>query len=259
MSTDKQVPLTWICRFHPTDSWHEVGCPHLDWDKEQLQAAIESQKRNQPEIARKWVEDLQKEIAAHAETREQLTDAERLAIRWRDKYDGAACQVAEIINEWQEKEAACCPEDVGFPEYIAALEKERDALKEQLAQAQSELDRATRIRRDSRIYCHVPPDPIAIEKNREIEPDGERLREELTNWLERNGIVSMMLDTPKHYVDVGITKLPPRIHPVLRLWGSIYTIDDAALRAKQGPPQHALRPAEGSAEDTVPFAGGREL
>lgn len=37
--------ITWICRFHPTDSWHEVGCPHQEWTKEQLQAALESKKR----------------------------------------------------------------------------------------------------------------------------------------------------------------------------------------------------------------------
>lgn len=27
---------TWNCRFHPTDGWHEVGCPHRNWTKKQL-------------------------------------------------------------------------------------------------------------------------------------------------------------------------------------------------------------------------------
>jgi hypothetical protein len=30
----------WNCRFHPTDYWHEVGCPHREWTKEQLQKAL---------------------------------------------------------------------------------------------------------------------------------------------------------------------------------------------------------------------------
>lgn len=30
----------WSCRFHPTDSFHEVGCPHVEWTKEQLLDAL---------------------------------------------------------------------------------------------------------------------------------------------------------------------------------------------------------------------------
>lgn len=26
----------WICRFHPFNWWHEVGCPHMTWTPEQL-------------------------------------------------------------------------------------------------------------------------------------------------------------------------------------------------------------------------------
>lgn len=37
------------------------------------------------------------------------------------------------IRAWEEKEAACCPEDVGFPEYITSL-------KDQLARAYRERD-----------------------------------------------------------------------------------------------------------------------
>lgn len=31
---------TWHCRFHPTESFHEVGCPHIEWTAEQLQKAL---------------------------------------------------------------------------------------------------------------------------------------------------------------------------------------------------------------------------
>jgi hypothetical protein len=30
---------TWCCRFHPTDWWHEVGCPHRDWTDAELRSA----------------------------------------------------------------------------------------------------------------------------------------------------------------------------------------------------------------------------
>jgi len=33
--------LRWSCRFHPTDWFHEIGCPHMEWTKEQLQEALE--------------------------------------------------------------------------------------------------------------------------------------------------------------------------------------------------------------------------
>ena len=41
----QETPITWHCRFHPTDWWHEVGCPHKPWTKEELQSAIETKKR----------------------------------------------------------------------------------------------------------------------------------------------------------------------------------------------------------------------
>jgi hypothetical protein len=33
------------------------------------------------------------------------------------------------LEDWEEREAACCPEDVGFPEYIASLQKEIERLR----------------------------------------------------------------------------------------------------------------------------------
>ncbi len=37
---------TYNCRFHPTDFWHEVGCPHREWSKEELQNALDNAKRS---------------------------------------------------------------------------------------------------------------------------------------------------------------------------------------------------------------------
>lgn len=38
--------ITWNCRFHPTDWWHEVGCPHQEWTKDQLQDALHAAKQS---------------------------------------------------------------------------------------------------------------------------------------------------------------------------------------------------------------------
>jgi hypothetical protein len=37
--------VTWNCRFHPTDWWHEVGCPHQAWTVDQLRDQIATMKR----------------------------------------------------------------------------------------------------------------------------------------------------------------------------------------------------------------------
>ena len=34
------------CRFHPVDWWHETGCPHMKWTKEQLQDALNLSKQS---------------------------------------------------------------------------------------------------------------------------------------------------------------------------------------------------------------------
>lgn len=41
--------LIWHCRFHPTDGFHEIGCPHKDWTKDELQKALETKKRFEEE------------------------------------------------------------------------------------------------------------------------------------------------------------------------------------------------------------------
>lgn len=76
-----------------------------------------------------------------------------------------------------------------------------------------------------RIDSHSLPPEFYTDFRRLTEPEGERLRSELTDWLEKNGIVSIVLDTPEHVVSVDILKLPQRLKPVLTLWGSIYVKD----------------------------------
>lgn len=34
------------CRFHPTDWWHEVGCPHQEWSVQELQEALNRTKQS---------------------------------------------------------------------------------------------------------------------------------------------------------------------------------------------------------------------
>lgn len=39
-----QEKYNWSCRFHPSDWWHEIGCPHLSWNKEELKEAKKRKK-----------------------------------------------------------------------------------------------------------------------------------------------------------------------------------------------------------------------
>lgn len=36
---------TWNCRFHPTNWWHENGCPHKAWGTDDLQTALIAAKK----------------------------------------------------------------------------------------------------------------------------------------------------------------------------------------------------------------------
>lgn len=73
---------------------------------------------------------------------------------------------------------------------------------------------------------HVVPDKDDIERNKSVEPLGEKIRSELIDWINRHGIVTMMLDTDEHCVSLDIVSLPPNIKPVLTHWGSIYVRDE---------------------------------
>lgn len=101
---------------------------------------------------------------------------------------------------------------------------ERDRLR-------ADVEKLRRVEMQGRIRCHVAPVQEDIERNKIKEPEGEKLRAELIDWLEKNGIVSLILDTPEHVIYVDrIGKLPPRICALLTLWGSIYVKDPDGMR-----------------------------
>lgn len=75
-------------------------------------------------------------------------------------------------------------------------------------------------------WPHTPPNEAAILKNQQREPEGERIRKELIEFLERNKIVGIFLDTAHHTIEVNIDKLPPKLKTVLTNWGAISVVDD---------------------------------
>jgi hypothetical protein len=83
----------------------------------------------------------------------------------------------------------------------------------------------------SRVDCHVAPPEDAIRKNVEFEPEGERIRQELTQWMEKNGIVALYLDTADHTVEIHSVKLPPRLKSVLTSWGAISVVDTEEIES----------------------------
>ncbi len=93
----------------------------------------------------------------------------------------------------------------------------------------------------SRISIHVAPDREAVEANGYFEPEGERIRKELEDFLIRNKIVGIMMDTEEHCIDIQIAKLPPRIKPVLTLWGSVYVRDCEETKEQEVQPVRVER------------------
>ncbi len=39
------IPV-WSCRFHPINWWHEFGCPHQEWTKNQIEKALYQSKQS---------------------------------------------------------------------------------------------------------------------------------------------------------------------------------------------------------------------
>lgn len=97
---------------------------------------------------------------------------------------------------------------------------------------------AERVRLEPRglAKCHVVPEQSDIEANRSKEPERERIRQELIDFLERNKICGILLYTPHHHVDIQYCPLlPDEIHNVLSLRGSIYiVVKERALAAGEG-------------------------
>lgn len=78
--------------------------------------------------------------------------------------------------------------------------------------------------------CHVAPDQEFLKANEAVEPEGERLRRELTAWLKDSKIVSAFLDTEGHTIQIdNAPPLPPAIKSVLTNWGAITVVDEDPL------------------------------
>jgi hypothetical protein len=103
-----------------------------------------------------------------------------------------------------------------------AYEAEQRAAK--LEQKLNEFCRQRLLGKNTRTAAwHTPPDVESCRENRRNEPQGERLRDELEAWLEKNEIVSILMDAESHFIDIQwAAPLPGHIKPVLTLWGSIY-------------------------------------
>lgn len=87
----------------------------------------------------------------------------------------------------------------------------------------------------------IKPDDSEIRRNEQLEPQGERLRRELVDWLERNRIAGILLDTPHHHVNINFgPRLPNEIRNVLSNWGSIdVTVsDEIDWRQDEEAPHH---------------------
>jgi hypothetical protein len=88
----------------------------------------------------------------------------------------------------------------------------------------------------TRLNVHTAPDRDAITENVANEPEGERIRAELEDFLKRNNIVAITLDTDEHVIEIDIVKLPSRTKSVLTKWGAI-RINDSAVSPELSPVQ----------------------
>lgn len=59
--------VVWNCRFHPTDGFHEVGCPHVEWTNDRLQEAVVNSKRSMAAITAPLIRDLWRQLAESGE------------------------------------------------------------------------------------------------------------------------------------------------------------------------------------------------
>lgn len=82
----------------------------------------------------------------------------------------------------------------------------------------------------------IAPKEKDLEENKAKEPEGERIRAELIDFLERNKICGMLLDTPHHHVAIDFgPRLPDRIKQVLTVWGSIYVVESEDVKWQPAP------------------------
>ncbi len=102
-----------------------------------------------------------------------------------------------------------------------------------------------------RIECHASPNEADIARNTKLEPEGERIRRELVEFLERNKIAAIYLDTATLTVDVQSVCLPPKIRNVLSVWGSIYVVDESV------DPADNWRPGDSEVPEGYEVVDGR--
>lgn len=104
------------CRFHPTDWWHEVGCPHKEWTVEELQKALDSAKQSNAYLGYLRITEVEKirSVEFKKHDKETLEYLNRESKHGDFKYDGMAghgsfvpMSVIELYltygKNWQEK------------------------------------------------------------------------------------------------------------------------------------------------------------
>lgn len=201
---------------------------HLEAQVVSLRAELAEAKRSDRPFARAFEAAGEKAKALH-----YLGEADK-------EIDKLRAQVEQLKNEKRNAEESAIRAGWDLTTLRVDLSNVIDGLGKQVEQLTA--DKA--MREKSRIYAHVPPDEAAIGANQAVEPEGERLRQELTDWLTRNSIVGIMLDTPHHYVDIGSAKLPPLIKPILRLWGSIYIEDSDSSKGPFDVSDNAMKESQ---------------
>ena len=71
----------------------------------------------------------------------------------------------------------------------------------------------------------IPPDEKDVEANKRVEPEGERIRAELIDFLERNKICGILMDTQHHHISIDWgPNLPSVSKCVLTRWGAIRVV-----------------------------------
>jgi hypothetical protein len=76
-------------------------------------------------------------ITSEAYTSQIFTNAK--LIDERDRYKAVVSERCRELDRWREREAAVCPEDVGFDEYIKALIENRDKLSIRVTEAEQKV------------------------------------------------------------------------------------------------------------------------
>jgi Lar family restriction alleviation protein len=85
----------WNCRFHPTNWWHETGCPHKEWTKEEIHRALVLSKASNVALA--ISNGGAQEFWGHYQA---LNDAFGRLIEENDKLKFLPLDVEARVKEW---------------------------------------------------------------------------------------------------------------------------------------------------------------